>query len=511
MIRRIVLGLSLAVFGVGSLFGAFPDVPLDHWSYDAVEYLASKGYVQGYPDGEFKGDNTLTRYEWALIVARLDRDLTLRFADVEGGMPGDVSSIMADLREEFAAELDLIREMIAANEIRIDALSGDILDVQEALATLEGRLDNMPAGGDGGIDWYVNMGIMALAQSGDNTGTLLSDTDAAFAGTLEVGATHRAGDWFFAFSLAPQDTTDMWGAFSGSKVTYCNAGNAPAGYFCNPAGDTLVGPVTPFRRGGTWVNFSNSAVMTSGNQGSSDITFDLHEAYTIWNGRNGDGTGVDIGVGRFEPFWSPSDLFWNSQVSVEGIAAAGKITDSIKWAGGYLTARTSAPPAGFDDPIVFAALYSDELIQGVDLYLGWSEAQGSGSGVLDNPQIISGHLTFPFIMPGDGSDFEFFVGYMENREAPSPFEDNAWEAGLRGPVNDWQAEVAFRKIGLGVGHHGAWVPDSEFWTLDITRDLGDGVDFTLAASLGTLGEDFASTALDRWHVGAIIETSFGVG
>lgn len=506
MIRRIVLGLSLAVFGVGALFGAFPDVPLDHWSYDAVEYLASKGFVQGYPDGEFKGDNTLTRYEWALIVARLDRDLSLRFADVEGGMPADVSSIMADLREEFSAELDEIRELIAANEIRIDALSGDIMDMQEALAALEGRLERMPAGGDGGIDWYVDMGIMAIGQSGDDTGTMLSDTDAAFAGTLEVGATHRAGDWYFAFSLTPQDEVDMWDAFTGHPITYCSVGS------CIPdSTDTLIGPVTPFRRGGTWVNFDNAALMTSGNQGSSDIMFELHEAYTIWNGRNGDGSGVDIGAGRFEPFWSPSDLFWNSQVSVEGIAAAGMVTDSIKMAGGYLTARTSAPPAGMDDPILFAALYSDELIQGIDMYLGWSEAQGSGPGALDNPQSISGHVTFPFAVPGDGTEFEIFAGYVENREAPSPYDDNAWEVGLRGPVNDWQAELAFRQIGLGAGHHGAWVPDSEFWSLDVTRDLGEGVDFTLAATMGTLGEDFASAALDRWHVGAVIETTFGVG
>ena len=48
----------------------FPDVPANHWAYEYVKDLADKGLVEGYPDGEFKGDRTMTRYEYAAIIYR---------------------------------------------------------------------------------------------------------------------------------------------------------------------------------------------------------------------------------------------------------------------------------------------------------------------------------------------------------------------------------------------------------------------------------------------------------
>ncbi|HJE82986.1 ESPR-type extended signal peptide-containing protein [Megasphaera stantonii] len=46
----------------------FPDVPENHWAYEAVAAMAKSGLVKGYPDGEFKGDRNMTRYEFAQIV-----------------------------------------------------------------------------------------------------------------------------------------------------------------------------------------------------------------------------------------------------------------------------------------------------------------------------------------------------------------------------------------------------------------------------------------------------------
>ena len=46
----------------------FPDVPENHWAYEAVASMAKSGLVEGYPDGEFKGDRTMTRYEFAQII-----------------------------------------------------------------------------------------------------------------------------------------------------------------------------------------------------------------------------------------------------------------------------------------------------------------------------------------------------------------------------------------------------------------------------------------------------------
>lgn len=51
-----------------SLTKEFPDVPANHWAYEAVSKLAGNGIVEGYPDGDFHGDRTITRYEMAQVI-----------------------------------------------------------------------------------------------------------------------------------------------------------------------------------------------------------------------------------------------------------------------------------------------------------------------------------------------------------------------------------------------------------------------------------------------------------
>ena len=72
----------------------FPDTPENHWAYDYVSVLAGNGVLEGYPDGYFKGDRTLTRYEMAAIIYR---------AMMKGV---DVDERMA---EEFAPELARVK------------------------------------------------------------------------------------------------------------------------------------------------------------------------------------------------------------------------------------------------------------------------------------------------------------------------------------------------------------------------------------------------------------------
>ena len=68
----------------------FPDVPENHWAYAYVKKLADRGLLEGYPDGEFKGDRTITRYEFAAIFSRalengasVDNDMERRSEEFE--------------------------------------------------------------------------------------------------------------------------------------------------------------------------------------------------------------------------------------------------------------------------------------------------------------------------------------------------------------------------------------------------------------------------------------------
>ena len=72
----------------------FPDTPENHWAYDYVATLAGNGLLEGYPDGNFRGDRDLTRYEVAAILYR---------AMMNG------AQLTQRALEEFAPELDRIR------------------------------------------------------------------------------------------------------------------------------------------------------------------------------------------------------------------------------------------------------------------------------------------------------------------------------------------------------------------------------------------------------------------
>src|SRR6202020_2447239 len=50
--------------------GPLSDVPLNSWAYDAVNQLAKDGVIKGYPDGTFKGNRPMTRYEAAVLAYR---------------------------------------------------------------------------------------------------------------------------------------------------------------------------------------------------------------------------------------------------------------------------------------------------------------------------------------------------------------------------------------------------------------------------------------------------------
>ncbi len=68
----VVLSVLLVIaLAVPAAAGPFTDVPENHWAYEAVKQLAAYGLVIGFPDGEYKGNEPMTRYQLAMVVARL--------------------------------------------------------------------------------------------------------------------------------------------------------------------------------------------------------------------------------------------------------------------------------------------------------------------------------------------------------------------------------------------------------------------------------------------------------
>ena len=87
----------------------YSDLPKDHWAYDFVKKLSDKGYLNGYPDGTFKGDAKMTRYEFAAALWRAVNNGAI------------IDSQMAKAIKEFEPELEEVNKIM---RYRIDTVVG---------------------------------------------------------------------------------------------------------------------------------------------------------------------------------------------------------------------------------------------------------------------------------------------------------------------------------------------------------------------------------------------------
>ena len=168
MKKLIIVALLAVVVAVPVFAQANPaqTVPFDHWAYDAVDQLVQKGIIIGYPDGTFKGDRAMTRYEFAMAISRLLDVVKAEKGEVgatgakgdqgPAGLPGSagltgakgpqgdrgptgpdgkiddarIAALVNKLCDEFKAELKDLRG-------DVDALTDDVADLTDRVSALE--------------------------------------------------------------------------------------------------------------------------------------------------------------------------------------------------------------------------------------------------------------------------------------------------------------------------------------------------------------------------------------
>ncbi|HEV8355043.1 MAG TPA: S-layer homology domain-containing protein [bacterium] len=120
----------------------FADVPTDHWAFDAIAELAAKGLIEGYPDGTFKGDRALTRYEMAMVIARV-------LARIEAiKIPPPPAAVKIPAPEVTRADIQTLQRLINEFRAELAALGVRVTAVEEELAALRARVDNTFITGD---------------------------------------------------------------------------------------------------------------------------------------------------------------------------------------------------------------------------------------------------------------------------------------------------------------------------------------------------------------------------
>lgn len=130
--------LSLAL--VAPVFAQpFADVPGEHWAFDAIAELAAKGILEGYPDGTFKGDRAMTRYEMAMALARI----LARIEAIKIPPPPKIPP-----PEVTRADIDRLTRLLNEFRAELSALGVRITALEEQIAAVKARLDNTYITGD---------------------------------------------------------------------------------------------------------------------------------------------------------------------------------------------------------------------------------------------------------------------------------------------------------------------------------------------------------------------------
>ena len=154
--KKILAIAAAAALSCGiSAFAAnpFSDVTPDDWAYQAVSDLSDQGVVEGYPDGTFKGERNMTRYELAQIIARLMAK--------EDQLNSEQRATLDKLAGEYADELANLGVRVSNLEKKVGNLSWS----GDARMRFNQGYDD----GDSKDSWNGRMRIKAKAQVNDST------------------------------------------------------------------------------------------------------------------------------------------------------------------------------------------------------------------------------------------------------------------------------------------------------------------------------------------------------
>jgi len=179
---KLALGV---VFTLGVVGGAvaqnFPDVPENHWAYDALETMKKNGLLVGYPDGLFRGSRPATRYEMAVAIHATYQHLKNITDDLKrqidalprtGGGTTDISGLQSALdalrrdvdgMKGWGEDIANLKRMASTFERELAAMGVDVEAMKKDLASLADRVsvlekNKMPVTIHGDVNFLVQAG-----------------------------------------------------------------------------------------------------------------------------------------------------------------------------------------------------------------------------------------------------------------------------------------------------------------------------------------------------------------
>lgn len=178
---KIALGAVMASFAL-PVFAQdnFPDVPDNHWAYEAVENLKKAGCLVGYPDGLFRGPRPMSRYEFAAAayacyqkMMSMHDDLSKQLEELKGmiGQGGNVDALkkqIADMQAQidgmkaWGNRIGDLEKMTKEFERELASMGVDMKKMRQDLSDLEGRVAKLEAHKPA-VDIHGNLDFLILA------------------------------------------------------------------------------------------------------------------------------------------------------------------------------------------------------------------------------------------------------------------------------------------------------------------------------------------------------------
>jgi hypothetical protein len=373
---------ALTLLGMATVATAqdFTDVPEHHWAFEAIDYLAEAGLVEGYPDGTFKGDRPFTRYEMAMVIARIFTKIQDWQAMTGDGTlpPGDGGESLdtAEIFSRLDRLSDEFREELADLGARVTAIEDEQAIMRDEMDDIRGLIKD--SGLTGTVRWRSGAWV--------STGAEELDTDIGFEQRIELDYEFQPEENLqFNFKVA---STEMDGPVGTGFIPGANNENATT----NPG----------------------NGVLSIDNPGSS---FVIDEAYATWYwedapGIVGDRPAITLGKQHFSEgeFGLAGDNGYKSNFGLRADVNFGnEVSGHV---GAYRTDAVNATPFATNNPPAFqstgvTSAGDDYLLAGLEFH--------SGEGT------IPGHL-HKLVLRADfapnGYGAESYVSVSGNAEIP---------------------------------------------------------------------------------------------
>lgn len=206
----IFAGLTMAMSG--SAFAAsaddFTDVPKDHWAYQALDYLAQEGVIEGMGDSTFQGGRSMSRYEMAAIVAKAMQKNPSNIGD---------QAVLEKLQGEFGTEIKRLTKRVDAHD--------------KAIKDLQAKQDKFKVWGMGRVQVGDDNGLISDGRHGtynnrfymDLEGSMKVNDRVTARFTIEKNAHYRDSEYkkskIKGYTIVPR----TWSGTSNNGTTYATA------------------------------------------------------------------------------------------------------------------------------------------------------------------------------------------------------------------------------------------------------------------------------------------------